>query len=55
LAIFGVSENTHAMDQNNDEQSPPPFLKSWRNIYLLVLANLAVLIILFYLFTKAYQ
>ena len=43
------------MALNNDEQTPPPFLKSWRNIYLLVIANLAVLILLFYLFTRAYQ
>ena len=26
---------------------PPPFLRSWRNVYLLVLAELAALVIAF--------
>ena len=35
--------------------SSPPFLKSWRRLYAVVLGELAILIILFYLFTKAFE
>ncbi|MCC9167643.1 hypothetical protein [Pontibacter harenae] len=40
-----------------EKQSPekPPILGSWRNLYLLVLGNLAFLIILFYLITRIYE
>lgn len=38
---------------NND--SPPPFFESWRALYAIVLAELGVLIILFYLFMKAFE
>ena len=43
-------------DQKNDtdkheEVEPPPFFKSWRGMYALLLVTLGVLIILFYLFT----
>ena len=31
---------------------PPPFLGSWRNIYLLVLGELALLVILFFALTR---
>jgi hypothetical protein len=31
---------------------PPPFLGSWRNIYLFVLVELGVLVILFYAVTR---
>ncbi|MDC0713695.1 hypothetical protein POL68_34835 [Stigmatella sp. ncwal1] len=33
----------------------PPLLGSWRNIYLLVLGNLALLIALFWALTRAYS
>ena len=32
----------------------PPVLGSWRNIYLLVLGNLALLVALFWAITRAY-
>ncbi|HLM47639.1 MAG TPA: hypothetical protein VK458_27490 [Myxococcaceae bacterium] len=32
----------------------PPLLGSWRNIYLLVLGNLALLVALFWAITRAY-
>jgi hypothetical protein len=43
--------------ENNivDEESPPPFLKTWNNLYTLVLGNLVVLIVLFYIFTKVFE
>lgn len=33
----------------------PPLLGSWRNIYLVVLGNLALLVVLFWLLTRAYR
>lgn len=33
----------------------PPFLKNWRNVYLLVIVVLIVQIILYYLFTKHFE
>ncbi len=33
---------------------PPPFLGSWRNVYIFVLCYLAVVILGFYLFSRAY-
>ena len=33
---------------------PPPFLGTWRRIYLGVLLYLAFLIVLFYFFTRAF-
>jgi hypothetical protein len=32
----------------------PPFLGSWNKIYLFVFGELVILILLFYLFTKAF-
>ena len=32
----------------------PPFGRSWRMLYAVVLINLAVLVLLFYLFTRAF-
>ncbi len=34
---------------------PPPFLGTWRRIYVAVLIYLCVLIVVFYLFTRAYR
>jgi len=31
---------------------PPPFLGTWRNVYILVLSYLAAVITLFYIFTR---
>lgn len=33
---------------------PPPFLATWRRLYMAVIAYLAVLILLFYAFTRAF-
>lgn len=33
---------------------PPPFLGTWRRVYIAIVLYLATLIVLFYLFTKAY-
>jgi len=34
---------------------PPPFLGAWRRVYLAVLAYLALLITLFYVFTRVFS
>jgi len=34
---------------------PPPFLGTWRRVYIVVLFYLASLITLFYLFTRAFS
>ncbi len=41
------------MNELPDEK--PPFFKSWKTWYLLVIGFLVVLIILFYLFTKHFS
>jgi hypothetical protein len=37
------------------DEGKPPLVSSWRNLYILVLVNLAVLIAVFYAFTKAFE
>ena len=34
------------------DSEPPPFMGSWRNVYIFVLAWLTFLIVVFYLFTR---
>lgn len=46
---------TDESERRAREDEPPPFGGSWRALYALVLANLAVLIVLFYLFTRAFS
>ena len=38
--------------QPTTREEPPPFGGSWRTLYAVVLANLAALAALFYLFTR---
>ncbi len=33
-------------------ETPPPFLSRWRNVYLLVLGELAVLVLAFWLLSR---
>jgi hypothetical protein len=39
--------------QSKYVEEPPPFGGSWRALYAAVLINLAALVVLFYLFTRA--
>jgi hypothetical protein len=39
-------------ERAGDRVDPPPVLGSWRRIYVLVLAELAVLVVLFYALTR---
>lgn len=36
-------------------EEKPPVLSSWNQLYAIVLINLVVLIVLFYIFTKAFS
>jgi len=38
--------------QKIDPEAPPPLLGSWRNLYLLVLGELAVVVLLFWALTR---
>jgi hypothetical protein len=38
-----------------DPDEPPPFLGTWRRIYIAILIYLAALIAVLYLFTRAYR
>jgi len=40
--------------KEKEREGPPPVGGSWRVLYAVVLANLAVLVVLFYLFTRAF-
>ena len=44
-----------APEERADEEGPPPFGGSWARLYALVLGNLVLLIVLFYVFTKAFR
>jgi ABC-type transport system involved in multi-copper enzyme maturation permease subunit len=35
-------------------EEPPPFLGTWKNVYIFVICYLACLIAAFYVFTRAY-
>ncbi|HVF26899.1 MAG TPA: hypothetical protein VM943_01585 [Pyrinomonadaceae bacterium] len=43
------------MSDERPVNEPPPFGGSWTVLYAAVLINLAVLILLFYLFTKVFE
>ncbi len=39
------------MTEQKQAEDKPPFFKNWKGMYLLVLGNLAVTILIFYLLT----
>ncbi len=39
------------IDEHKQDEAPPSFVKSWKQLYTVVIGELIVLIILFYLFT----
>ena len=41
-------------DRKNLADEPPPFLGTWKRVYTAVLSYLALVILLFYLFTRHY-
>ena len=46
---------TPFMPEPRDVPDEPPFLGSWRRVYIAVLVYLGVVIVGFYLFTRAYR
>jgi hypothetical protein len=44
-----------AGDEGTDADDAPPFGGSWRVLYAAVLLNLALMVVLFYLFTRAFS
>ena len=47
-----MSEETH---ERTPREEPPPFGGSWKTLYTVVLINLAVLTLLFDLFTRYFR
>jgi len=43
------------MEKTENGGGKPPFVSSWRRLYVVVLLNLALQILLFFLFTKAFE
>jgi len=50
----GEKDNQQKIERELNEDTPP-VLSTWNRVYALVIGFLALLIFLFYLFTKAYQ
>jgi hypothetical protein len=48
-----MSEPVHPTTPDGEE--PPPIGRSWRVIYTVVIGNLVLLIILFYVFTRVFS
>ena len=46
---------TEEHDIERGDEGKPPFVSSWRSLYILVLVNLVVLIAVFYAFMKAFE
>jgi len=44
---------THPEQMKHTVDEPPPFLGTWRRVYIFVVCYLAALIFLFYLFARA--
>ena len=47
-----MTDETH---KHPRAEEPPPVGGSWRALYAVVLLNLAALVLLFYLFTRAFR
>jgi hypothetical protein len=47
-------ENQHP-EKTDNEQDRPPIFSSWNRLYVVLLLNLAIQVILFYLFMKAFE
>lgn len=39
----------------SEQEEKPPILKTWTNVYTLVIGSLALIIFLLYLFTQSYK
>ena len=50
-----MREKNRHDETTHETEGPPPVGGSWRVLYAAVLINLAVLVLLFYLFTRAFR
>jgi hypothetical protein len=50
-----VSKNVLPVDQRDVPDEPPPFLGTWKRVYIAVLIYLVTVILAFYLFAQAYR
>jgi len=50
-----IIKNRAMIPEHQHEQEKPPIFNSWKSLYIAVLANLAFLIIVFYIITKVYE
>jgi len=41
--------------QSASEDTPPPILGTWKRVYYFVMATFGLFVLLFYLFTKAFE
>ncbi len=48
-------QTPNTSEQEEGPQKIIPFFKSWRQLYIFVLVELAVLIVLFYIFSETYS
>jgi hypothetical protein len=48
---MNISEDGHLRDRSDDQDGPPPFMRSWNNIYIAVVIYTCVLILALYLVT----
>jgi hypothetical protein len=49
-----MNEPAAKPDRSERSEEPPPFLGSWRRVYLAVIVWLALLIVLFYAFSRRF-
>ena len=49
-----MTDSAAKPDQPGELEEPPPFFGTWRRVYLAVIAWLALLIVLFYLFAREF-
>ena len=50
-----MKETEHQTPPAPEGEEPPPIGGSWRVLYAVVIGNLALLILLFYAFTRAFS
>ena len=50
-----MRETEHRTAPASDGEEQPPIGGSWRVLYTVVIGNLALLILLFYVFTRAFS
>ncbi len=50
-----MKETAHPTAPAPDDEEQPPIGGSWRVLYAVVIGNLAFLILLFYVFTRAFS